>query len=160
MELQIEPAGNSSEEEDGEKDEVSLCKLMPIYTTYVMESQIEPVGNSSEEEDGKKDDARKEVGGNLFDEDQDMAPPAPLEGSSHTTGGILRGKALGNIFNLGDKEDLSLQSASGRGIVKVHDILVLDHGSSPKMILKLGVCTTSGPVLRMLGKRAPYIEGD
>jgi hypothetical protein len=88
-----------------------------------------------------------------------MGPLPALQGSSRTTGGIIRGKALGNLFNLGDTQDLPMQTASGRGIVKVHYTLVKDPGNSPKMIIKMGVCTTLASVLRMLGKRAPYIEG-
>jgi hypothetical protein len=84
-----------------------------------------------------------------------------LQGSSRTTGGILRGNALGNFFNLGDREDLTLQTPSGRGIIKVHDTLVKDPGdTTPKMILKTAICPTLGPILKLLGKRAPYIEGE
>jgi hypothetical protein len=44
----------------------------------------------------------------------------PLEGSSRTTGGIFRGKAHGNIFNIGDVKDLeddSLGHAKGKVFV-------------------------------------------
>lgn len=84
-----------------------------------------------------------------------------LEGSSRTTGGILRGNALGNVFNLGDTEDLTLPTVSGKGIIRVHDALVKDPGdTAPRMVFKIAVCPTLGPVLTSLGKRAPYIEGE
>ena len=86
--------------------------------------------------------------------------PQPLQGSSRTTGGILRGKALGNVFNYGDTDDITLPTISGKGMVKVHDTLVEDHGESPKMVLKIAVCPTLGPVMRMLGKHVPYIQGN
>ncbi len=83
-----------------------------------------------------------------------------LQGSSRITGGILRGNALGNVFNHGDTEFLTLQAASAKGIIRVYDALVKDPGNAaPKMFFKIGVCPTLGPVLKMFGKRAPYIEG-
>ena len=83
----------------------------------------------------------------------------PLEGSSRTTGGISRGKALGNVFNLADASDLTLNTPE-KGIVKVHEVLVENPDEcGPKMVLRLGVCHTLGPVLDKLGKQLPYVKG-
>lgn len=103
--------------------------------------------------------------GNVFDKDhgkpgifltspiQEMGAHIPLEGSSRTTGGTLRGKAIGNVFNLSDSHELTLQAISGRGIVKVHEVLVENpDGCAPKMVLKMGVFSTLGPILTKLGQ--------
>jgi hypothetical protein len=72
----------------------------------------------------------------------------------------MRGNAFGNVFNHGDAQDLAIQPTLGNGIVKVFDALVSKPtGEDPKMILKMGVCSTLGPILRKLGKHLPSIEG-
>ena len=54
-----------------------------------------------------------------------MASPStvPAEGSSQTTGGLLCGKAMGNVVNLADMQDVAAAKpvdSAVKGIVKVY----------------------------------------
>ena len=77
--------------------------------------------------------------------------PSHLQGASRTTGGILHGRALGNVYNLADNTDFDQQP--GRIMGKVH--IYTNHGnpddSHPHMSLKHEVTGTLAPVLEKLG---------
>ncbi len=45
------------------------------------------------------------------------SPPC-LHGASHTTGGILHGRALGNIFNFGDGMNVDDQNSKVVGTIQ------------------------------------------
>jgi hypothetical protein len=82
-----------------------------------------------------------------------MGSPPPLHGSSSTTGGVLRGRAQGNIFNLADAEK-ALETEVGAAIGKVKIYRPGEDPSSlkPQMVLKAEVSQTMAPVLTDLGE--------
>jgi hypothetical protein len=83
-----------------------------------------------------------------------------LQGASRTSGGIFRGKALGNVFNHGDSADLSLQATHVKGIVKLYNTLVKKpHETDPWIILKVEVSPSLGPILSKLAKRYSPVKG-
>ena len=82
-----------------------------------------------------------------------QSPPQtpPQHGASRTTGGILRGKALGNVYNFGDPMDMDTRP--GKVVGKVH--VYTTHGnpedSKPYMVLKHEVTNRLAPILQKLG---------
>jgi len=76
--------------------------------------------------------------------------PPRLHGASHTTGGILRGQALGNIFNFGDGMNVDHQNSKVVGTVHIYTM----HGNSkelkPYMTLKHEVTNCIVPILKKL----------
>ena len=82
-----------------------------------------------------------------------MGSPPPLHGSSSTTGGILRGRAQGNIFNVGDAEK-ALETGIGAVIGKVKIYRPGEDPSSfkPQMVLRAEVSQTMAPVLTDVGE--------
>ena len=84
--------------------------------------------------------------------DIDMASPPP-EGSSRVTGGILRGRAIGNVLNLPDADDLVEPAIPAKGTVKLFSDLALKP-SQHKAIFTFSTRAESslGPVLERLGR--------
>ena len=79
-----------------------------------------------------------------------QSPPG-RHGASRTTGGILRGNALGNVYNFGDRMDVD--NPQGKVFGKVH--VYTTHGdptnSKPYMVLKHEVTNRLTPILKKLG---------
>lgn len=79
--------------------------------------------------------------------------PPGLQGASRITGGFIRGRAHGNVYNLADPIDFDQRL--GRVMGKVH--VYTSHGnpnnSDPYMSLKHEVTTSLAPVLKKLGNQ-------
>ncbi|KAF8800638.1 hypothetical protein BYT27DRAFT_7117155 [Phlegmacium glaucopus] len=89
------------------------------------------------------------------------SPPVPLclEGASHTSGGILHGKAFGNVFNHADAPDTFETSL---GPVKGKVFVYLSHTNPSNFDFKLSkpschfqhpVTPTIGPILKVMGRQ-------
>ena len=87
-----------------------------------------------------------------------VSPRQNLQGSSCTTGGIIRGRALGNAYNHADTSDLQLEldlSLAIPGKVYLYDVIA-DSSSfdlatvRPSRILKIDASPTLAPVLTKL----------
>jgi len=78
------------------------------------------------------------------------SPPC-LHGASRTTGGLLRGRALGNVFNFGDHMNVDHQISKVVGTVHIYTT----HGDpellKPYMMLKHEVTNGIAPILKKLG---------
>jgi hypothetical protein len=86
------------------------------------------------------------------DVDMDFFSRDSLQGASSVTGGVLRGRAQGNVYNMADKikaDDFVTKDVKG----KVHIFRL--HGNpenmEPYMTVKTKVTKTLGPVLKKLG---------
>lgn len=80
-----------------------------------------------------------------------MSPSRGLQGASRTSGGILRGRAHGNVFNLADAE-FALHSES-----KIGKVMVFDRPGNPKtaepiMVLRTEATTKLKPILKSLAR--------
>lgn len=91
-----------------------------------------------------------------------LAPPEqqePANGSSRSTGGILRGRALGNAFNIGDPIDNVPQDVTplARGRINVTIVqqpppdIVIDNPTS-HLNVKSPCYDTLGPLLKKIAK--------
>jgi hypothetical protein len=86
------------------------------------------------------------------------SPSRNLQRASRISGGIIRGRALGNTFNLADAADLEMDmdltiSVPGKVYIyeSVSDPTNLDPiNVKPRRILKADVTRTLGPVLMKL----------
>jgi hypothetical protein len=87
-----------------------------------------------------------------------MGSPPPLEGASRTTGGILRGRAHGNFFNMGDARDVDNSLGQAIGKVKVFRPGQDPALSKPQMTLKAKIGGNLGPVLDDLAIRYSPIK--
>jgi len=84
-----------------------------------------------------------------------------LHGSSSTTKGILRGRAEGNVFNLGDAEKTEETEIGPLvGKVKVHQLGESPSSTKPQMVIKVEVNQTMSPLLRDLGDRYSPIKSE
>ena len=88
-----------------------------------------------------------------------MGSPPQLQGASRITGGIFRGKAHGNVFNIGDMGDV-MDDQLGAAIGKV---MIFRPGQDPathkpQMLLKARVTGTLGPVLNDMAARFSPIK--
>lgn len=89
------------------------------------------------------------------------SPSRNLQGASRTSGGIIRGRALGNVFNLADTSDLQMDldltlAVPGKVYIyeSVSDSVTLDPTKvKPKRIIKTDVSRTIEPVLTKLGRK-------
>ena len=86
------------------------------------------------------------------DIDMDYFSRDSLQGASSVTGGVLRGRAQGNVYNMADKikaDDFVTKDVTG----KVHIFRL--HGNpenmEPYMTVKTKVTNTLGPILKKLG---------
>lgn len=77
--------------------------------------------------------------------------PPRLQGASRMTGGILRGRALGNVYNFGDRMDVDSQHGKIMGKVHIYTTHGNPDDSNPYMMLKHEVTNRLGPILKKLG---------
>jgi hypothetical protein len=94
-----------------------------------------------------------------------MSPPnSPshnLQGASRTTGGIFRGRALGNVFNFADAANLEYQDCPVMGKVLVYTSHTINPSDTQSyMLLKHAVTPFLAPILRKLGERFPPLHGE
>ncbi|KAM6492665.1 hypothetical protein JOM56_012389 [Amanita muscaria] len=88
-----------------------------------------------------------------------MGSPTPLKGSSRVTGGILRGKAQGNTFNMADAPDISddyMHGAKGRVMIYCPGQDPSDH--KPQLTLTTKVSGRLGSVLEEIAERYSPIK--
>ena len=97
-----------------------------------------------------------------------MASPTtiPAEGSSRSTGGLLRGKAIGNVVNFANMQDIAAAEpidTSVKGTVKVYTSDIepseLDFANmKPITKVTIKINTNLGPVLAEVANRYPAIK--
>ena len=77
-----------------------------------------------------------------------------LQGSSRVTGGILRGRALGNVFNNAEACDVFGSEHESRiGRVQIYTVPADPTTAKPNMELKHEVTPKLIPVLKALGRK-------
>jgi hypothetical protein len=82
------------------------------------------------------------------------SPSRNLQGASRVTGGVIRGRAYGNVFNLADSHDLKLDAAASvMGKVHLYDSFVDPATIKPKSAFKLKITTSLGVVLSKLAEK-------
>ncbi|KAF8218970.1 hypothetical protein L208DRAFT_1345048, partial [Tricholoma matsutake] len=82
------------------------------------------------------------------------SPSQKLQGASRTTGGVIRGHAYGNVFNLADSHDLETDAAASvMGKVYLYDSCVDPATTKPKSAFKLKVTTSLVVVLSKLAEK-------
>ena len=91
----------------------------------------------------------------MFDrwKDVEMVAALDLQGSSRITGGLFRGRAQGNVFNIGDSRDVLGTDSPILGKLKVFNAGEDPSSKQPQMTVKVKVSGTLAPVLGELGKR-------
>jgi len=92
--------------------------------------------------------------------------PPRLRGASRVVGGFARGRALGNVFNLADANDVTLHDL-GPTMGKVYlyfcnvDPGQLDLASiKPSGTIKCAVSPTVGPVLKTIARKFSPVRGE
>jgi len=93
--------------------------------------------------------------------DSHIDSPHDLQGASCTTGGLFHGRAVGNVFNVGDAKGI-LESELGSLVGKVKVFRPGDDPSAKKaqMTLKVKVGGNLTPVLHELAKRYSPVKSE
>lgn len=89
-----------------------------------------------------------------------MPGPPDLQGASRTTGGTIRGKALGNVFNIGDSEDALDIGLVSVGRVKFFKLKDNPSTANPSMSLKVKIGGDMASMLGQISKRYSPIESE
>jgi len=76
-----------------------------------------------------------------------------LQGSSRTTGGIFRGRALGSAFNFADADRMDLDPVNYTKTGKVLLYTSRDHGARPAMTISHDTVGDLPPVLEKLARK-------
>jgi hypothetical protein len=79
--------------------------------------------------------------------------PIHLQGASRMTGGIFRGRALGNNYNMADSMDFDHRRSKVVGKVHVYNTHGNPDDLEPYLSLKHEVTQTLAPVLKKLGNQ-------
>jgi hypothetical protein len=97
------------------------------------------------------EEVSKEVTGDI-NEDAPTSTPPP-QGSSRVTGGVLRGRAVGNVLNLPDAPDILEDSIPKEGTLKLYSDLS-QHPSThgPVLTMKTKAHGSLKPILQKLVK--------
>jgi hypothetical protein len=106
------------------------------------------------DEEGEKEVKEKEKENDMEGIEGVEDGDVPLEGSSRVTGGVLRGRAVGNVFNLADSDMLVDRVVPVKGIVRVYSNRShhpLYH--KPTMTMTTETKPSLGPVLQRLAKK-------
>ena len=81
-------------------------------------------------------------------------PIFDLAGASRTSGGMIWGRALGNVFNNADADDITKSMLGPQfGRVQVFTMHANPTMTMPHMALKHEVSPRIGPVLKALGRK-------
>lgn len=96
------------------------------------------------------------------------SPSWNLQGASRISGGVIRGRALGNVFNLGDASDLQMDldfmlAVLGKVYIydSASDVANLDPTKvKPQWVLKADVSRTIMPILTKLGRKYSPIRSE
>lgn len=106
------------------------------------------------EEKGVEQDAEKgsEDVSTLSKGVEDVIPPG--QGSSRVTGGILRGRAMGNVLNQSDAPDILVDEViPSKGLVRLYsDLSHQPFSHKPTITMKTETKPTLGPILQKLGR--------
>ena len=89
------------------------------------------------------------------------SPSEGLQGALRITGGTIRGRARGNVFNFADGPDMFCDEVGGRpkvGKVLLYTSMGDPETTKPAMSLKHEVSPTLAPVLAKLAKRYTRIN--
>jgi len=87
------------------------------------------------------------------------SPSRNLQGASCITGGVFRGRAYGNVFNLADSHDLKIDTvAVVVGKVHLYDSCVDPATTKPKSAFKLKITTSLGVVLSKLAEKSSPVH--
>jgi hypothetical protein len=82
------------------------------------------------------------------------SPLRNLQGASRMAGGVIRGRAQGNIYNFADEENLQdFTFPAETASTGVLHVFLSRDAAKPAMTLKLKVTTQLGPVLEVLAER-------
>jgi len=74
-----------------------------------------------------------------------------LQGASRMTGGILRGRAQGNVYNIADAmPDDAIFTGPVKGNVHIYNVHGNPDSMEPYMLVKHDVTPNIGPVLKKL----------
>lgn len=88
------------------------------------------------------------------------SPLHKLQGASRTTGGIIRGRALGNVFNFADADaDAKNQEGPIIGKVLIYTEHVIPTQVRPFTSIDHQVICHLGPILKKLATRYPDVSG-
>jgi hypothetical protein len=87
------------------------------------------------------------------------SPSRNLQGASRITGGILHGRAQGNVFNFADSVSIKDQEGPVMGKVLIYTTHVTPTETSPFMVLKHKVIRHLGPILNRLATRYSIFAG-
>jgi hypothetical protein len=89
-----------------------------------------------------------------LEEKEENVPPVPPEGSSRVTGGVLRGRAVGNVLNLPDTSELIQDiPVPAKGTVRLYsDLSHQPSTHQPILTMKTDAKPTLGPILQKLAR--------
>lgn len=94
-----------------------------------------------------------------FTEIQMKSPSiSPLQGASRTTGGIFRGRALGNVFNFADA-DVEDKEGPVMGKVRIYTEHVIPTQVSPFTSVTVKVTRQLGLILKKVATRYRSMSG-
>ena len=86
---------------------------------------------------------------------------SPLQGASCTSGGVIRGKASGNVLSHADAPEILEQKIkSVKGEVRLFTSLVDPTNLKPVLIVKTNIDTNLALVLKQMRKKYLPIEGE
>jgi len=94
------------------------------------------------------------------------SPSRNLQGASRTSGGIIRGRAIGNIFNIADapgiQDDFLPTPTPGKVyLYSASDSLQLDPARvKPNSVLKVDVSPSLAPILAKIARKYSPIRGN
>ena len=74
-----------------------------------------------------------------------------LQGASSVTGGVLRGRAQGNVYNMADHMEATDFAKRVTGRVHVFRLHGNPENMEPYLMVKTEVTNTLGPILEKLG---------
>jgi hypothetical protein len=147
------PASGDSEDQEGENDSALAGELGGLglglgeVGDVEEDSALKPIQEADDEMEGIEEGMGQVVSTG------DVLPPA--EGSSRVTGGVLRGRALGNVLNFPDTTDLLVdRPVPAEGLVILYSNRShIPFVHEPAMTLNTETKPTLGPILQRLGRK-------
>ena len=119
-------------------------------------------GVADEDDDGRADDDQAEA---ILEDDTDAfagarTPSPDLQGASRTTGGVFRGRAVGNVLNVADAVMMSTAEDPGPAITGRVLIYENKTDNEPAFTMKHIVTSDLRPILTRLAEKHPPIRSE
>ncbi|KAK2461393.1 hypothetical protein APHAL10511_006617, partial [Amanita phalloides] len=145
------------EEDDSAKDLSADEDVAAVSKKVDVEDALEDIEEVEDSDDQNRPERSGEIAFALdnlgLETSGDIEMVSPPQGSSRVTGGVLRGRAIGNVLNLPDADDILEPPILAKGTIRLFsDLSHKPSHHKPTFTFNTEAEPTLAPILEKLGR--------